>query len=417
MPLKSAPAEDLNADPASLLPERLEHQLPRMASEDPSGITNGSLPPSVPKAYTPAQKFALEGLYNQSRELKSHGGARGALLKLQSAYPQQFVDQTEARIQQWFKTRRKHQNRRQRYQEGTTDYEHPSGTFNSSLRPDPSDAAHQTTSQGIAGDSQARGNANLADLCRMRTADGQTEASAAASADQEEQDPADVVPKAELAANPDAALHVHEETLNPIPQGDYAAPEEPLGDRSERQKKYTADYKLRQSLYKQIDKYCAKAGGQTEVALCISSSTQRDSIWVHGRGLAMNSAARRDVLANTFRELISRKREDFEQGLTSEGEEEGGGGVRQGNYKRRVPAYADFVHASESHIQEELQLRGLTPDQRLVTKLCARIWHLLSMADKRLLQSGTSIRALLAHRTTLWNEGIALMEDRPTSCQ
>ena len=362
----------------------------------------------VPKSYTPAQKFALEGLYNQSRELKSHGGAKGALLKLQSAYPHQFFDQTEARVQQWFKTRRKHQNRRQRLQELPDELAEHAGRLCPLLQPAHSaDAAPQSVSQDTSEEEHPEGTADAEDLSNSRLANGQTEQADISADIQQSQGQWLAREDVQAAVSLSAAYPGTEGTLNPnsFPEGSMHGAV--LSDRAARQKKYTTDYKLRQSLYKQIDRYCARAGGQTEVALCISSATQRDSIWVHGRGLAMSSAGRRDVLGTTFRGLISQKRENSEQGVQSEREEEGGGGVRQGNYKRRILRYQDFAKASECQIQEELTARGQSAGPAVVPELCAKIWQQLTLDEKRLLQSGTTIRAMLAQRPNLWDKGIA----------
>ena len=244
--------------------------------------------------------------------------------------------------------------------------------------------------------------------CRRKVANRQRrlqqEEAEGRSYQEQDQNEAVIAASATDAPEPEARQQILES--HDIPD---AAPDHALqsGRRtSERQKKSSAEYKFRQSLTTMVDKYQRHAGGKTEIALCISSSTQAETFWVHGRGLAMSSKTRRHRLGSAFKELVVQKRKEIDDGLHSEGEDEGGGGVREGNYSHAMSTYASFFQNSEKGIREQLRTKGLSASQQFVQQLSARIWHTLPPEDRSLINYGTSsFQALLDHHPSLWNEG------------
>ena len=316
------------------------------AAERPDEGCNQPAVARINRAWTREQKAALEALFGAHKELRLHGGAEGAFAKLQHSHPQLFLHETAQRVGQWFKTRRKAHNKQLR------------------IEADAAEGRMYRQAEQI--------QENIAEQ------DQQTDQS-------------------------EGIRHPPE----PI-QAEQLAPEDIFGRSTGRHRKSAAEYKLRQSLCQTVDKYHSKARGRTEILLCISSSSQKETFWVHGRGLAMNSSARRSIVGKAFKEVISKKREEVDDGILSDGEEEGGGGVRQGNYSHQPSAYFNFFSTSEHFLRQELRDRQLTASQHFVAKLCAKLWQILTPEEREMVDNEARLRALMAQQPSLWTEGTVL---------
>lgn len=328
------------------------------------------------RRWSQAQKAALEELYKKHNHLRFHGGAEGALVALQRSHPEQFQDQTVQRVQQWFKTRRKNHNKQIRLQEDAAE----GRTYGDTDIPEPADAMLPHEEDQEAGEAQIGEPHQQAAVMQGDGLGQQTMHAQSSGAGQ----------PAQLSA------------------------EDFIGRSSKRHRKHTSEYKMRQSLLRKVDNYVSKARGKTEVALCIASSSQKETMWVHGRGMAMSSSVRRGAMGKLFKDLIDKKREDVENGVQSEGEEEeGGGGVRQGNYSHATPAYLAFFCACERPVREELRARRRTASQQFVSQLCAKLWHTLTPEDRNLITSGTSLQLILTCHPSLWDEGMQTSSTAP----